>query len=189
MAGFTVSVKADTKALLRDLSKVQRRIVPRVTAQALNDTVKEVHRDAISQVAAATNTPRKIWRKRIRRSRLGTIRKNLSAWVFITTEVVLARHLGNPRGGGKGSRVGRHSFPGSFVANMPKSGKRLSMHRKPHSRHKRITPGKWHDLPIEEDRIVVDNKTLAVGARLLAASGARFRRHLNTRLSKALDRK
>ena len=57
MSAFTLSVRGDVKAVTRDLRRVSRVIVPRITSMALNRAIAKVRTKSIRDVAGAKAIP------------------------------------------------------------------------------------------------------------------------------------
>lgn len=64
MAGLKLDVRRDVKKLTRHLSKLEKRIVPRVTARAINEVAVNARSQAIKEVARSKNLPQKNIRNR-----------------------------------------------------------------------------------------------------------------------------
>lgn len=77
--------------------------------------------------------------------------------VWVGTQPVKAAAVGTLRQTRRGTRAGRHVFPGSFLATL-RSGHRASFHRA--STLIRKSPGAWGDnLPIVEDVVELEGAT------------------------------
>ncbi len=116
MAGqlMSISVRSQVKAMTRDLTKVQRKIVPKITARALNFTGRKIRTQAVRRVSAAAQVKQKIIRSRLRFARQanpGDLRLVISAW-FMN---IFALDLGRV----KGLKVDVPTFSKKFVATMP----------------------------------------------------------------------
>lgn len=113
-----ISVRADVKKMTRDLTKVQKKIVPKVTSQALNKTGKQVRTQAVRQVSAMAGIRQKLVRSRLRFqsfSKPTRLRLIISAWFM----PILAFKVGNARETSTGVKVGKRSFGNAFIATMP----------------------------------------------------------------------
>jgi len=139
---------------IEKLGRVGRIAIKRAVRKATQYALRE----AASQVAAETRIPRRALTesgkgKRIHARGLeGNDNISPRGYIWIGYNPIGASRVGKPRQTLKGTRVGKHEFPGSFVATMP-SGFRSSFHR---TRKARRVPAdnRWGittSLPIEED--------------------------------------
>ncbi len=125
---FTFDVRADLKAVQRDLNQVERSIVPAATTAALNRTAATVRTAAVGEIASAKRiSPQKRVRERLKLIRAK--RRTLSAHIVALLAGIKAVKLGTPRQTRRGVAVKRHRFPGAFVARMP-SGHKAEFKRK-----------------------------------------------------------
>ena len=131
MSAFTLSVRGDVKAVTRDLRRVSRVIVPRITSMALNRAIAKVRTKSIRDVAGAKAIPQSALRgkkagvpgARRKQSPRMIIRgkatpNRLSVRILALVLPVLSSAIGKPRQRGTGASSGQHSFEGAFVARM-----------------------------------------------------------------------
>jgi len=176
MADFTLNVKGDYDAILRDLDEVERRLAPAAAAAALNIAVRRVRTASRREIAAVKRiTPQKLVGERLKlvRAKAGRLVAFLHALIL----PIPAARLGTPRQGPAGSRVKSHFFPGAFVARMP-SGNIGIFKRRGRPR-----------LPIKEQSISLEPEASAIVARHVRSTGAKewrieFEREMAWRLAR-----
>jgi|GEM_PF-1286696 len=186
MADFTLNVKADYKAMLRDMDNVQRRIAPAAAAAALNKTGATARTSATRTLARE----KKVSPQRLVRDRL-TLRKAhrnaLTVTIALTKLTIPLIELGEPRQTRSGVRVKRHDVPGGFVATSP-SGHRGVFRRT--GAQKRLTrQGRYAGTgilrePIAENRIFL--QPLAGEIILRELTGPKGRQSWSANLTREL---
>lgn len=170
------TVKGSMKEITRDLTRVQRKVVPAATVSALNKTAVTVRKSSTQDISRTKAiTPQRLIRDRLRLVRAS--RRNLAALILARLTGVAAGKLGTPRQQAKGARVKRHFFPGAFVATMP-SGYKGIFQRRGTKR-----------LPIEEKVIPLQPEADKIIRKHVNTTGAaawvkNFQRELKWRLDK-----
>ena len=126
MRGMQVSVIGDMKAVLKDLTVLEKKTVPAATVAALNKTAKKVRTDGTREIAAQLQVKAKNIRRRIRTRRASrryqvTTIRFLKAPISAVDEMTAgARQKGLERPGKRsGIKAGKHKFPHSFVGTGP----------------------------------------------------------------------
>ena len=112
---MTIKVKTDVKRMTRDLTKVQKKIVPKITAQVLNFTVKKVKTQMVRSVASQSGVKQKILRGRIRfgsKANASKLRATISTWFM---PIFALAGMGRP----KGMKVPSGTPNKNFFATMP----------------------------------------------------------------------
>ena len=85
------SVKGDVKAILRDLPRIKRKKVPRITSQVLNRTATKVRTDSTRHVSKVTGIkPQKLIRNRIRVNK-SNVRTQRAEVVALTLGISLSK--------------------------------------------------------------------------------------------------
>lgn len=182
------SVKADTRAMARDLSRVQRKIVPGVTSQALNRTAAKVKTLSVREIAAVKQIKQKPIRGRIRIRRAS--RRRLSAFITALLAGVRLADTGKARQTSSGVTVGHRSVAGAFIATM-KSGRRGAFKRQvPGERRTRGRPSTSPpNLPIKEQTIALQPEAeRIIGRHVTRTGGPFFRREFQRLLAVRLRR-
>jgi len=168
-----LKIKGDFRAINRDLDRVQRKLVPKATAQALNRTNRGIRTDFVRAAAQEFQiSPQKKVRERIaipRHSRFVASPANLRAGgVILFKYLPLILTL-------KGKPAQRAAQgPNQFLATMP-SGKR-SLFRRKRSKG---------SLPIAEVMIDVEARAVQISRKVLSTSGAR---RWNTEFERSIKR-
>lgn len=119
-----IDVKADIKAALRELNRVQREQVPKAAARALNTTASQVQSAAVKELAAETGLKQKDVREVLRRTRATWT--NLVAAVIATGRAVnlirFTRQTRDAARKGPGVRANAWGKPrvyrGTFIGNQ-----------------------------------------------------------------------
>ena len=144
-----ISVKAQVKQMTRDLTKVQKKIVPRITSQALNFTARKYKTQLVKQTAAAVKIKQKLIRARVRFSKQAKpqdLRVIISVWFMNVWAIAL---------GSKGTKVDVPTFSKKFVATM-KTGHTGVFARKSVTR-----------LPIKEVSVPINPVGEGIAVRLI----------------------
>ncbi len=147
-----LDIRGDVKQLTRHLNAVQRRVVPRVTVRALNETATKARQEATKAVAADVKLPATVIRKRfdakgnLSGERVVLVRANkarLKATIEVSLRGILVSQARLTRGGnlvrvsGKQTSVGVKAaggrlYKGAFYANV--KGNQIVLKRFPNSR-------------------------------------------------------
>jgi hypothetical protein len=191
VAGFSVSVQADTKAMLRDLDRVQRVKVPRLVPSVLNQIAqRKVESQAVKDVAAASGFAQGVirwrhnaWGQRTGKRRLVLAKATAKDWAArwywsgkrgragaITLVSVPGRRQTRA-----GVKAGAHSVPGGFIQMSSRSGSPIAAKRVGRKRY-----------PIEVLRIPIGVRADSIFNRYVGASGPHFVRELERRIEKTL---
>ena len=181
---IVVSVKGDVKAITKDLDKVQRKIVPQVTARALNTTARDVRKVGIRKLAGVLGVPQKFIRSKfdkfgakgkdriyIRKART----RELFAIILFSTTGIPAILL-RARQNRKGVQTNSGFFKSAFIAKG-KGGARQVFKRKSRPR-----------LPIAAQKIPLNPQGTTVMDREVKASGPIFVKHFERLLAQKLNR-
>lgn len=187
---IAIDVKGDLRAIERDLTKVQRKVVPQAAARALNRVNGTVKTRLVRSLQAIFGAPNQ---KQIKRQvkipkRLRATAKRLRAGALASLYMpqVLAPHGSKFYFSGGPRPVGALSL---FPAVMP------SGHRGVFVRigGERWTRGRKHsssaNLPIKEIFTAQTERALMVAAPLIAAAGADWRRIVTAELKFRLERR
>ena len=112
---FAVRVRADVRRLGRDLTRVQKRIVPKVAAQALNRTARGVKTESVRAVAQSKAVKNKLIRGRITIPKKANERK-LKTHLRVRGHAIPLIVPGAAAEVKKGARAGRRYVEGGFIA-------------------------------------------------------------------------
>lgn len=148
-------VKADTKAMAKDLRKVRRSIQRKAVTTAINRTAARVQVQSRRELASSLNVPQKPLRARMKRTK-ATWTKPIARLYALSARLLLAS-IGKPRQTKAGAGAGRHRVAGAFVAKMP-SG-HLGVFKRRGGRR----------LPIREQGLELSPITERVVGRLMSA--------------------
>ena len=156
-AGFSMSLRGDTRAMTRDLTRIQRRIAPRVTVRSLNRAIAKVNTQSVREISKTKGIKQKVIRSRMKIGKASPRRhtSTLTAKVY----GVRASDIGVPRQTAMGTRVGRHQFPRAFPATMP------SGHLGVFKRRGRLR------LPIVEQRVPLQPEATRIIKRHVRVTG------------------
>lgn len=169
-------VKGDIKRMTRDLNKVQRKIVPKVTSQAMNKTLAKMRTQWVREMAARLGIQQKLLRQQSIMFRTNPFKLRASL-LGLVAGIRISRFSGTARETGTGAKKGKRFFEGGFIATMP-SGHTSIFQRKGRPR-----------LPIKEPVVSLQPE----GERLLKRIGdttgikfflAEFQRLLSIRLKR-----
>ncbi len=124
MSFVSIDIRADTRAVLRDLRAINSRAVPAATASALNKTAAKARTQVSRRLAATKNIPQKTLKKRLRVFRANRRRLFATVWLGLKSGVKPAELPGIASftfaGKGAGTiKVGKRRFTGVFRARMP----------------------------------------------------------------------
>jgi len=118
---ISFSVRAEVEQVRRALNEAQQKVVPMAVQAALNSAVKSAHTAAVREVSSELRAKQKYVRTKLRFQRRDMAsRWNWEAGVFTVLSDFAASAFGKPRQLKKGAKAGQYSFPGAFVATMPK---------------------------------------------------------------------
>ncbi len=169
---LVLNVKSNVKAMTRDLNKVQKRIVPKITAQVLNHTARKVKTKAKREIAAAMGIAQKHVAKRMKFI-VSASRTNLRTVIIAWFMNIFAIKFGEA----KGLKVDVPTFSKKFVATMP-SGHKGIFSRKSAKR-----------LPIDETSVPMNPIAETIMVRTINTFALKeFVKEFNRRLSVALRR-
>jgi len=179
--GISFSVKSDVEQVLRALNELQRNVVPQAVQASLNSAMKSTHTAVVRDLSNELRVKQKYVRKKVRFQRRDRASKyKWEAGVFTVLSDFSAGAFGKPRQLKRGAKVGRYSFPGTFVATMEGKGSKPQIW---------IRKGKKR-LHIKMVRIPVREKIDAAARRAIDRVGLpmfrkRFDHELQYRLRKA----
>lgn len=127
---FKLSLKTDLKKMTRDIRRIQGRIVPRITARAINTAAQQTQTRIIRGTTADSGVKQKVIRKRFRLIRSSA--KTARAVIDVLTRAVPLSSL-NPRQNKKGVRAGKFFRDKAFIQR--KSGRDKVFKRTGESRY------------------------------------------------------
>lgn len=142
MLNLTADIDKVTRELQRDLTTIQREVLPKALAATYPKVAAKIRTQGVREVSKAAKVKAKLVRPRFK----GYFRKEQGGYkvrVFGTPvpAIILGPPGKAPRQTRKGVRVGSHTFPDAFVSTM-KSGHVGVFARKTNKR-----------LPINEQRV------------------------------------
>lgn len=163
------------RSIIRDLNKVQRRVVPRVTRAALNHAADRVRTAAVKDIAKAKGfeAPAPV-RRRFRVARASAVRRSALVWVGLLP--VSAAAYGRVRKTSSGVVAGAKTFPGAFLIRRGLTGQDGAslLTKGGRARTKVIGIFKRKGrarLPIERETLPILPEAEAVTARHLSTTG------------------
>jgi len=167
-AGFSIDVKGDVKRITRDLKRVQRKIVPKAAAKALNRTNRGIKTDATKALSSELNIKPQ---KRVRRRLLLPRGLRATPKRLVTGGLRLFRFVPAVWLVGKGKRALKSSTgPNRFIAEM-ESGHVGLFSRKPGSKHRKVG-GVWQpELKITQIIENVERRAVEIHNRVVAKAG------------------
>ena len=143
---IVVGVQGDLKAILRDLTHVQKTVVPAAQNYAINRTAQSVITRGKRQAAQQLGIAQKHLTPRIRLTRSN----------FKTLTAVIHTLLAPLKTFKVYGAAGVKRVPGGFVATMSRHDHTGIFVRKPNAKAKKSpVSGQWTQLPIDEARIEV----------------------------------
>lgn len=183
---ITLKVSGDVNAVVRQLRDIDRRIVPRVTARALNYSVARIKSASIASIAAQAGIPRGALTGK-KAGAAGSTKRRASRFIirgranaakqfvdFIALVLpVLSSAVGRPKAAPDygGAFAGQYFWKGGFVQRM-RSGHAGVFKRTHPSR--RVGPGA-RSRPHERGALPVQEQTV----RIEPMASTTIRRHLN----------
>jgi len=179
--GVSVSVKANVKAVLRDLKRVRKQIVPQVTARSLNTVARGVETRAVAGVAVAAGLPKSRVRWQYDRAGSRTSRRRLRKHPARPDRLVVGFVLRprtvplislGARQTRRGVRAGSRFVDSGFIAES-------------HVR-KRTGPPRY---PIEIQSVRLDPHADQVFSRVIGGAGPAFTREFTRQLDRRLRRR
>jgi hypothetical protein len=111
--------------------------------RAINKTAVWAQSKSAREISAETKVKLKLIRQRLRLIRANS--SSLKAFILAKLYGIQAIKLGNPKQNASGASVANHSFPGAFVAKMPKTG-HVGIYKRKTSKR----------LPIQEQYVQID---------------------------------
>lgn len=176
MAGIAFIVRGTTRAIVRDFKRVQK-LQAKTTVQALNTTAKRhVETPATREIASTHRVPRSrvTWQynaagQRTRRRRLSLLKANRddhTAYLWFSRRTFIpAIALGRARQTRAGVSVGKHQFPGSFIARANGVNNQQVFKRRTAARY-----------PLQVQGVPMLPRGAAILTSYVRASGPHFRR-------------
>ena len=165
-AGLNFSVKGDVKAIIKDLNRIQKTIVPQVVSSTLNKTATKVRSVSTKHISRIKNIrPQKVVRTRflIKKSNKHTQTARITA---LLADIPIDK-LSNSK---------RHIPPGAFPIKT--GGKDYIVQRKPTARSAGGKDSKGrrrrHRLPVKRSAIRISELTDATIRRHIRTTGGRF---------------
>lgn len=143
----SIDIRADIKAVERQLSKAQRQVVPRAAAHALNTTARQVQSAAVKQIARETGIKQKD--VRVALSRLKASWRTLTASVVASGRALNLIRFVTPakqKSGAFRKQAGvianawgkKRVYPGTFIGNKGRTVFRRAKGAGPSGRVKRL---------------------------------------------------
>lgn len=117
------------KQAIDNLNKINQKIVPTATAQAINRVAARAISRSVKRVSAETNVPQRMIRKRARlrrasvsqeviQAKISVNRGNLPAIALGAPRMQLSKRKGLRRGGGSVLKIGRFTFKDAFIQQL-----------------------------------------------------------------------
>ena len=172
---ISVDLRADIRAVTKDLKVVRGPMVRRIASQTLNRTLRKVRTDAVDEASSELSIKKSAIRRRFKL--FGATRRRLIAEVLaliLNVRAIEAGRVGQQTR--RGIRAAGRTFQSAFFANVGSGGRRGIFTRKEpgqrrtRGRSKEASP----NLPIIEATIPIASKIDTILVKLINTTAARF---------------
>jgi len=181
-----MNLEIDLGAGIADLEEqleLSIRQLQKAVARTLKKTARWLETQTKRELGVALSVPQRVLAARYYKTfYMKDGRRTVNVWFGLSPIDVSA--LGKPRQTDVGVRVGKHHFIGAFIGTM-KSGHSSVFKRKFSKGGRRLkrSDGQWTELPIEEERFLINDIAEPIIERYHVRAEARFRQILKQEIN------